>query len=254
MSRWVSHSASWRAASVGASLARLGGKAARYRASVSGWRGKSPRKSYGRKAETRGPLLRARPMAIGVPANRWRRALPHAAMASGVCARLQCARCAVPAACQHTSCVASAQSRPTKAAKASCVSSCIVSSQRVVQWCQGTGERVFCEGMRGSRCSGRPCVCVDEHKRTCGCEDMFESLVCYGVPMRHPRVHVPAFPEAPYQVCTVSLKAGLSTYNWRAGDGLQRPHALPLPAAPDARRPASHILLGSCSLGRHGLS
>ena len=50
--------------------------------------------------------------------------------------------------------------------------------------------------MRGSRGSGRPCVCVDEHKRTRGREDRFVSLVCDGVPMRPPRVHVPAFPDS----------------------------------------------------------
>src|SRR5882672_6112062 len=46
---------------------------------------------------------------------------------------------------------------------------------------------------------------------------------------------------ATYQVCTVSLKAGLYTYNRRAGDGLQPPlrcATLQLPGAPDARRSA----------------
>ena len=113
----------WACGIGGGILGAAGGKAARYRASVSGLRGKSPRKSSVRTAETMGPLLRARQMAIGLPAHRWRRALPHASMASGVCARLQGSRGAVPAACQHPSGVASAQSRPTNAAHASCVSS-----------------------------------------------------------------------------------------------------------------------------------
>src|SRR5262249_24495838 len=47
-----------------------------------------------------------------------------------------------------------------------------VLSQGVVQGCQGTGEPVVCEGVRGSRGSGSPCGCVDEHTRPCGCEAM----------------------------------------------------------------------------------
>jgi hypothetical protein len=35
-------------------------------------------------------------------------------------------------------------------------------------------------------------VFVDERKRTCGCEDMLESIACFGLHIRHPRVHVPA--------------------------------------------------------------
>jgi len=64
-SRWGSSSASWRAASVGSSWAWLGVQASRDRASLRGLRGKRPRKSYWRTAETRGPWLRARHMATG---------------------------------------------------------------------------------------------------------------------------------------------------------------------------------------------
>jgi hypothetical protein len=71
-----------------------------------------------------------------------------------------------------------------------------VISLRVVQWCPGTGLRALCEGMRESRWCGRLCVFVDARKRTGGCEDMFESIACFGLPMRHPRVHVPAFPDS----------------------------------------------------------
>ena len=45
---------------MGSSLARLGVKAARDRARVPGLR-KQDKKSYGRRAETRGPLLSSRP-------------------------------------------------------------------------------------------------------------------------------------------------------------------------------------------------
>jgi len=49
------------------------------------------------------------------------------------------------------------------------------------------------------------------------------SSACYGLPMRHPRVHVPAFADSYLPGVTVSLKAGQSTYNWPAADALQRP-------------------------------
>ena len=122
LSRCVHSQARWRAASVGAALAWLGVNAARERARVRGWTGKRTRKSSVRKAKTMGPLVSARQTAIGVPANRWRRVHTPASRASGVCSRMQCARVAEPAACQHPSGVASAQSRPTKAAQTSCVS------------------------------------------------------------------------------------------------------------------------------------
>jgi hypothetical protein len=50
--------------------------------------------------------------------------------------------------------------------------------------------------MRESRWCGSLCVCVDERQRTCGCEEMFESVMCFGVHMRHPQLHVPAFPDS----------------------------------------------------------
>jgi hypothetical protein len=65
-----------------------------------------------------------------------------------------------------------------------------------IPWCQGTCLLAFCEGMRESRGGGRRCVCVHERQCTCGCEDMGESLACCGVPMRHPRVPVPAFSDS----------------------------------------------------------
>ena len=71
----------------------------------------------------------------------------------------------------------------------------------------------FCDGMRGSRERGRPGVCVAERQHTRRGEDMFASLVCFGVHIRHPRVHVPAVPDSYLPGVTVSLKAGQSTYN-----------------------------------------
>jgi hypothetical protein len=53
---------------------------------------------------------------------------------------------------------------------------------------------------------------------------MFVSLMGFGLPIRHPQVHVPAFPDSSLPgVYTVSLKAGLYTYKGFAGDGGQRP-------------------------------
>jgi len=48
--------------------------------------------------------------------------------------------------------------------------------------------------MIGSRWRGRPCVVVDERQHTRRGEDLFVSIACYGLAMRHPRGHVPAFP------------------------------------------------------------
>ena len=42
---------------------------------------------------------------------------------------------------------------------------------------------------------------------------MFVSLAGYALDIRHPRVHVPAFTDSYLPGVTVSLKAGLSTYN-----------------------------------------
>jgi hypothetical protein len=120
LSRCVSSSSSCSSASVGSSLARLGVKASRYRANVRGLIGKSTRKSYLRKAKTRGPLLSSRQIATGWPLNRVRSVVTHASMASGVCSSWKRSRFAEPAAWRHPSCLASAQSIPTKAANTSC--------------------------------------------------------------------------------------------------------------------------------------
>jgi hypothetical protein len=47
--------------------------------------------------------------------------------------------------------------------------------------------------------------------------------MCFALHIRHPQVHVPAFLTATCQVCTVSLKAGLSTYNRFARGTLDAP-------------------------------
>jgi hypothetical protein len=47
---------------------------------------------------------------------------------------------------------------------------------------------------------------------------MLESIVCFGVHIRQPRVHVPAFADSYLPGVTVSLKAGQSTYKARASD------------------------------------
>ncbi len=104
---------------VGSSVARLGVQASRDRARVRGLLGQRPSTSSVRQAETMRPLVRARPMATGGPWHRVRRVVPHAAMASGGCASWKHARGAEPAVWRHTSGVAAAQSRPTKAAQAS---------------------------------------------------------------------------------------------------------------------------------------
>ncbi len=44
----------------------------------------------------------------------------------------------------------------------------------------------------------------------------------YGLHMRHPRVHVPVFPDSSLPLCQVSLKTGQSTYNALAVGALQR--------------------------------
>jgi hypothetical protein len=86
VSRGVRSRSSCSAASVGSSLARLGVKASRDRASLRGLIGKRASKADWRKAETRGPVVRSRQMATGWPWDRVRSVVPHASMASGVCA------------------------------------------------------------------------------------------------------------------------------------------------------------------------
>src|SRR5438128_2890237 len=54
--------------------------------------------------------------------------------------------------------------------------------------------------------------------------------MCFGLHIRNPRVHVPAFPDSYLPGVTVSLKAGLYTYNALRGDSPCRaPHPCPLP-------------------------
>jgi hypothetical protein len=52
---------------------------------------------------------------------------------------------------------------------------------------------------------------------------MFVRLAGYALDIRPPRVHVPAFADRDLPGVTVSLKAGLYTYNCTAPDCLQRP-------------------------------
>jgi hypothetical protein len=47
---------------------------------------------------------------------------------------------------------------------------------------------------------------------------MLESVMRFGLHIRTPRVHVPAFPDSYLPGVTVSLKAGLYTYKGPAGD------------------------------------
>jgi len=42
---------------------------------------------------------------------------------------------------------------------------------------------------------------------------MFESVMCFGLHIRTPRVHVPAFPDSYLSGVYSTLKAGQSTYN-----------------------------------------
>lgn len=53
---------------------------------------------------------------------------------------------------------------------------------------------------------------------------MFVSIMCFGLHIRHPQVHVPAFPDSYLPgVYPVLLKAGLYTYKGFAGYCLLRP-------------------------------
>ena len=49
------------------------------------------------------------------------------------------------------------------------------------------------------------------------------SIACYALHIRHPRAHILPSLTATCQVCTVSLKAGLSTYNGFARGALDPP-------------------------------
>jgi hypothetical protein len=59
--------------------------------------------------------------------------------------------------------------------------------------------------------------------------------MCFALHIRHPQVHVPAFLTATCQVCTVSLKAGLYTYNRFARRALYPPDGDPTQADTDIR-------------------
>ena len=76
-------------------------------------------------ADTIGPLLSSRHTATGWPLKRVCRLWTHASIASGRCARRRNSLRVVPAACKQISCLASAQSRPTKAANASGACGCM---------------------------------------------------------------------------------------------------------------------------------
>ena len=68
------------------------------------------------------------------------------------------------------------------------------------------------EGDIVSRCDGKPCVFVDELKRTRGSEAELVNIACSALHIRDPRAHVPLSLTATCQPCSVSLKAGRSTY------------------------------------------
>jgi hypothetical protein len=103
---------------IGGSVLRpAGGQASRSRAQGSGLSGQRPSQSSVRRAQTRGPVLRARQIATGWRCKRVRSVGPHAALASGGGARCTHSRVAVPAAWGQISWWASAQAIPTKAAK-----------------------------------------------------------------------------------------------------------------------------------------
>jgi len=211
VSRWVRSHASCRAASVGSSWARLGGNASRYRARGRGWTGKSPKRAYVRKAKPLGPLWRARPRAIGWPSHRVCRAPPRPPwlLAGGQGCRARGARRPPLVSTQHVWPPPS-RGRCRPHMLRTLLASGVL-SQRLGQWCQGTCERGFCAGMRGSRCSGRPCVCVDAHKRTCGGEDRFGSIRCCGLHIRHLRVPVPALTGS-YLPAVLSITESRTVY------------------------------------------
>src|SRR5438132_1544996 len=112
--------------------------------------------------------------------------------------------------------------------------SCVI-SQSGLEWRQGTCELTFCEGVIGSRWRGRPGEFVSERQRTRGCEDVFMSIACYALHIRHPRAHILPSLTATCQLYTVSLKAGLSTYNRFALRTLDTPDG-------ETTQPDTHIM------------
>ena len=239
LSRCFSQRSSCRAASVGAAVAWLGGQAARAGARVPGWTGHRTRKAYGRQAETSGPWLRARPTATGRPVPRSWRARAPASLASGWWSRGRHAPGAESAACPQTSCWASAQAMPTKAANASCGRRCRCYLLRCARGVAGPCVWAFGAGMLGSRWRGSPCVGVTERTRTRGSEGMGTSLRCFGLDTRTLRGHVPALTESDLPAVGISRKAGQSTYNWPCSRLPPASAALPLPGAADTWRSAA---------------
>jgi hypothetical protein len=73
-----------------------------------GLTGKRTRKVSLPHAETRGPVLRLRQMAMGCPSNRMRKELTHASLMFDWCSRTLDARVWEPASCRQILCLASA--------------------------------------------------------------------------------------------------------------------------------------------------
>src|SRR5215813_11226196 len=62
------------------------------------------------------------------------------------------------------------------------------------------------------------------------------SIACYALHIRHPRAHILPSLTATCQVCTVALKAGLSTYNRFARRALDPPDGHTPPTETDIMR------------------
>ena len=120
MSRWVSSRATWERGSGGGILGMARGDTRRGTApGCSGWTGKRPEDNHAaRSADTRGPVVRARPTATGCPWKRVRRVWPHASMRLGAVCEPETRPSLSASRLSATERVwASAQSRPTKAAQ-----------------------------------------------------------------------------------------------------------------------------------------
>jgi hypothetical protein len=196
VSRGVRRRSSGRSASVGSSVARLGGTAARARATVSGGLGPRPSTASWRKAPTRGPVWRARQRAPGGPCHRVRRGVAPASRAAGGCARWQPSRGVAPAAWRPPSWVASAPSRPTNAAQgwgACCLRRPLPAYGRGAS---GTGRLPGCAGRRGSRWCGSPCGFVRDRQRPRGGAERCVRLTGSAGDRRPLRGPVPAVAES----------------------------------------------------------
>jgi hypothetical protein len=100
---------------------------------------------------------------------------------------------------------------------------CVTATRGRELGCAGTCALAFCDGRRGRRSRGSPCVVVSERERTRGGEGLYESLRGFGLDTRTLRGHGPAVPASSLPGVTVSLQAGQSTYNRPGVDCLQRP-------------------------------